>query len=437
MLPSRWPRTCRTRTRPVDCVRDGLRLALRMTGSFSRAVSPLERLWIVADQMTPPFAAQLVVEGTGSLDVKAVQTAVRAVGDANPGTRLLLRRQFGRLRWVDGGVAPSVRVVDGRAWSGQDPEGADFLRYRLCPWRGPTAEVLLVEGAPTRLVFRMHHGVADGMGLLHWSHELFRALRGEPLVGATSRLTDHEAARRLGTGKRARRERSCLAPTGLSDWRAGSRDRGSTWLRKFVPGRHSQLIPNIALFIAGRAREAGPGRVHVHVPVDLRRYLPDEAPSTGNLSGMVPVLVEPDSSADQIEDLLRSLIETGRAADVVRQVAPAGRLPTWLMRLLGSAWAGRCHRRNGWSSSGSVSNLGMLSMEALSGGGFAAETSFSLPPPSFGTCLFLLLVGRPGGVELCASVPKPLATRGRLKDFLDGLCEDLAAKAREVEGPAG
>jgi len=42
---------------------------------YTRQLSPIERLWIVADTLYPPFVSQLVLEGEGEFDLPAWQRA--------------------------------------------------------------------------------------------------------------------------------------------------------------------------------------------------------------------------------------------------------------------------------------------------------------------------------------------------------------------------
>ena len=98
-----------------------------MARVFQRAISPIE--WMsLASPNTAAMTIQLFVEGTGSLDAAALESAAATAADALPGTRLVRR---GRL-WVDSGRAPRGAPaqwcgagpgVDGGAGSGAAAEG--------------------------------------------------------------------------------------------------------------------------------------------------------------------------------------------------------------------------------------------------------------------------------------------------------------------------
>ena len=387
---------------------------------FEKPLSPVERLWVVADAICPPFVNQLVLEGAGRIDDAALTDAAARAGDAHPGARLVLRGRLEGSRWVDGGVAVPVRRVDGSAWDGSGPEGAPFLQGRLPPRTGPTCEVVAVDGDPWRLVIRTHHAVMDGRGTLALVEDLFRALRGEPLEGTDSAVTDLELARRLRPPRAEKRGEDCLAPTGP----ARGDDTRITWRRRFVPGRFSALLPRIALAVARLCRRQGAGRVRLDVPVDLRGAFPDVR-SSGNLTGMVFLDLPEDATVDGVADGIRRRVLRGEAGSFVVAAAPLSGVPLWLMRAVGAGAAKRVHTRGRYVTSGAISNLGRMPFERFSGGGFRCAQGFFIPPGSDSHPFFLGMSGRADGVELVLSMPLLLASDGRLEEALDALAGAL------------
>lgn len=151
------------------------------------------RLWVAADMIDPPFANQLIFDGSGAFELDKLENAISMASAANPGSRYVLRGMLGSSRWVDSGVTPRLRVVDGAGWDGMGPEGAPAcLRESLSVASGPSCEVVVITGSPLRIVFRSHHGIMDGRGTLTWAEDIFRALRGEPVTGSDPMLCEYD-----------------------------------------------------------------------------------------------------------------------------------------------------------------------------------------------------------------------------------------------------
>ena len=272
-------------------------------GTYSRPITPSD-WWMLSNPGELAMEIQLCVEGHGGIDPAALAGAVATASQACPGARLVRR---GR-RFVDSGQAPPVRVAD----------AADFDRTRLDSplLRTPLArngrascEVVLVQGTPTTVVFRAHHAMMDGHGAMFWQQQVFRALRGEPVAGAHSRLTEvmEEVAATLGVDLPP-----APPPPGLDglEWRyplgsVPSGPRGSMWRRRVIDGTH----PGVVAKIARQATAFGSRRALVDVPVDLRQFLPG-LQTTVMASGKVRILVQEDDGWDDVQaSLLTALRE--------------------------------------------------------------------------------------------------------------------------------
>ncbi len=403
------------------------RRARRASAEYERRLSPVERLWLVADRLHGPFVNQLVLEGEGTLDPDIWRAAVAAAAVANPGARLVLRGHLTASRLRATVTPPPIRVVNGAAWDGRCEAGAPFMETPLAPRTGPTVEVLLVEGTPPRVIVRTHHAVMDGRGTLSFVEDLFRALNGAPPIGATSPVTDVALARSLQAARAERRIEDCLAPTGRA---VTTETRGTRWRRVTVPGKHSRLLPRVALAVAEQARlqageDGADGRVRFDLPVDLRPRAPGLR-STANLTGMLHLEVPPEATAleiaQKIETMRRDGLETafGPGLGVLRA------LPLGLMARVGRAAIARVHRRGRYLASGVLSNIGRLPLEQFRGGGFRATAGFFVPPGVESTPLFLALTGSKTEVQLVATMPRPLADSGRLEELLAAIAGKLA-----------
>lgn len=383
-----------------------------MKPAFHRRVTTLERVFTLLHDMAPPFATQLVLEGSGELDLSRWETAVAAACEANPGSRLVYKGCWRWATWVDSGAPAPVRLIDGNGWSGHGPEGAPFLRNPLPFKTTNSCEVLLVAGNPPRVVFRCLHAVMDGRGTLYWVEDIFRALRGEPLIGAHSMINDEEFSDDLKIPNRQdRKTRRYGAPTGAAD----GVEQGNVWRRARLDGRFTKLLPLVALAMAKAARKRGEEDVCFNVPADLR-FLKPHIRSTANLSCRFILDIPPEATVDSLQKQIfvkmRNMSRESRFMNLLSQL-PLGVLKYIFVRVR------KRNLGNGlYYSSGTITYPGKLPMAAFQGGGFGARTGFFIPPDMEGKPLFAVLAHCGDGVEIVASAPKPLATNGRLEDYL-------------------
>jgi hypothetical protein len=248
---------------------------------------------------------QLCVEGDGVIDPGALSAAVAVASQACPGARLVRR---GR-RWVDSGTTPVVKVAEADAFD-RMRLGSPLLRNQMSCYRS-SCEVVLVRGAPTTVIFRAHAGVMDAQGVMLWQRQVFRALRGEAVEGATSRLTRDEAITEIAAGVGVDLPPTEEAQPG-PEWRSvlgrlPSGRRRSLWHRRTIDGIHPAVTAKIARLVTAYGDGKKDGLVYI--PVDLRQYLP-ALRSTAGLSRAIHVLVrEDDDWADVNAGILTALSE--------------------------------------------------------------------------------------------------------------------------------
>ncbi|MEZ4269459.1 MAG: hypothetical protein R3F39_24120 [Myxococcota bacterium] len=389
---------------------------------YTRRLSPVERVWLVADAMEPPFAPVFVLEGEGALDPVAFERAVELAAAVNPGVAVVLRGWVGWTRWVGTGPAPRVRSADGSGWDGRGPGGAPWLAEPMDPRRGPVLDFTLLSGPTPRVLVRMHHSAMDGRGLFVFLDDLFSALRGEALVGSPSEVTDLELARRLAPAKNPRRVEDCLAPTGE---RSGA-ETSSTWRRLSVPGRFSRILPTVLCCLAREARRHATGEVRIGVPVDLRARA-DADRSTANLTGIVDLEVPEGATPDSVQATLDAALASHRAAAFVLEAEFILGVPLWLATAVARASTRRVCRKNRYDSSGTVSNLGRVPIERFSGGGFRTKTAFFIPPGTPSHACFIILCGHEQGIEAVVTMPGDLASDDRLDALMVRLNDALVA----------
>jgi hypothetical protein len=386
-----------------------------------RPVSGVERLWLAADRLAPPFVNQMVIEGREGgphADLERWGEALAEVARLQPGCRLRLAGSLRRTRWVADGPIPRVVEVDGSLWDGVQPEGAPFLMRPLDPVRGPVVELLIVRGTPPRVVLRTHHAAMDGMGTMLAAEGLFSVLRGDaPDVAGLGGPIDLEIARESG---RSAEEAPPLDLAPPFDGVSAGIEAGVTWRRRRFEGSPRRLVARLATRIA---RVVG-APIRVDVPVDLRRMRPGLR-SNANLTGLVRLPVAPTQGSVQVAADLAGRVEAGEASDFVLAADRFRNLPLALLESGGRSAARAAISLGRFGTTATLSNLGRIEPGRLTGGGFAARRVFFVPPGSPGLPLFVALSGDPEGVEICASAPMGLAADGRLDRLLDRLMEGL------------
>lgn len=399
----------------------GARLEDTWDKPYSRILSVNERLWLAADKIHPPFAVQMVCEGTGAIDIRQWRKAVELASAANPGSRLRLKGLLNSCRWVDSETPPPVIEVDGGAWSGYGPSGASFLEKPFNVSDGPTCEVLVIHGDPVRIAFRAHHGVMDTHGILFWAEEIFRALQGKPLRGSYSRATDWDVARSLHSGYRKPFPHDNLSLTGTAE----GGEAGIVWGRRSIPGHYRQLIAQVAFCAAREARLHGDGNVRFAVPINLRSRI-QGLRSTGNLSIGIYIDVRQDATVDEIGWDIAWQLREKRDCMIDRWDFIYRYIPLTILGQEGTRRITDHHSKGLYSISGIISNAGRLQRDHYCGGGFECRSIFAIPPSTPYVPLVIWLYGTDETVEMVYAAPRVLATRGRLDNAIDRIIAGLA-----------
>ncbi|MBN2158767.1 MAG: hypothetical protein JW807_05180 [Spirochaetes bacterium] len=287
---------------------------------------------------------------------------------------------------------------DGRGGPGNAPFLCDPL-----PYTRPTCEVLYLEGAIPRIIFRTSHGVMDGIGTLTWMEDVFRVLRSENPIGSSSTLTEYLLASSISDKTKKMHPADTIAPTG----KAGKNINGTTWKRLTFDGTHTKLLGRIGMAIAGSAWKYGRGPVRIGIPVDVRPRIAGLR-STGNLSMALNVEISKKSTADSITyDIIRQLynqhdcicVEGGDYLDLV---------PLWLMGIGVKLITKIIHAAGRYNFSCMISNHGKIDLDKFSGGGFSADTIFFIPPRVDWLPSFVILAGNEERLEVTVSVPHSL-----------------------------
>ena len=391
--------------------------------TYARRIGPAEWTYI---GMGVPNVIQHVFEGEGDLSVEALAEAVTTVAEACPGTRLHRRRR----RWVDSGIAPVVRVVN--VQPGQDLLDDPALQTTLNNG-GPTCEVLFVPGhaaggarQPLRLVFRGFHGVTDARGVLVWAADVFRVLRGEEPLGATSAWNSDEFLQHLmpeGLPPIPRGQGRLEWPSPMAPLTRGR--HGLIWRRRTVEGTQAAVTAKVIAAIASASPSQEKGRFIV--PVDLRRHQPDLR-STGWLSLAFPIDVAAGTGWEDVhQEILTGLAERREIA--LRTGSWLRRVPLPLLRVLSDGMAADSVRKQLYMGTAFVTALGLTDLADYSADSFRATTLYNLggsgpsAPPGIDV---IESFGRTETVLTWRNVP---GAAERMDALLDVIVEALSPRA--------
>ncbi len=394
-----------------------------MAGRYVRRLSALERSALVINEIHR-YHVDAVIEGIGEVDPQAMQIAVDRAAEANPGIRVRLKGFLGFSRWVDSGVSPLVRLMPLSDWDGNSERGAPFLNERLDPLHGgPVADILVVpcKDGSTRLVFRTAHAAVDGRGLIHWGTEVFRALRGEALLGSHSTITDLDVLAQYRDRipeppKSPPASIPVLAPA------ESGRELRYVWRRVVIKNNVSQLLPKTAAFLAAWARRKQQGEVCFTIPVDYRGLRTQEM-SIGNLTGYLRLDVPDGASPRAIMQLInRGIREFHDCRSFPRLMLW---IPIWYMvRQLRRSVDTLLYTVTPGSPSGGIVSMGSLNPEVSAVPGFQPKLISGIPG-SVGK-LNVVFLAHPEVTTITFSVPAAYNQHGQLDELVSAYKEHFS-----------
>jgi hypothetical protein len=391
-----------------------------MKKRYTRKMTFNERAFVALNQICPPMVNQFIFDGEGRLDPERWRKAADVASEANPGTRLILKGHLGWSHWVDSGIAPRVREVEGSNWDGLGPENEPLVEAFLPYRESPTCEIVLIQGPVPRVMFRTHHAVCDGRGTLFWAEDVFRALRGETVVGSTSNITDVEMCKSFQNQYRTPFPTEHIAPTGRSQ----GHESGVTWRRHSFKGNIPHLLARCARLAAEEAWRNGDGVVRFGIPVDMRPRKPGLC-STGNLSFALYIEVGKDTTPEEIARDIAGQISRGDEGRLTKGDELLEYMPLWLMQRKIKKIIHNRHQSGLYSLSGILSNVGRVDLNRFSGAEFTARAFWIIPPATEYYPFFLVMSGYEGGSELTLSIPKVLASGDRIEDTLRRIAQGL------------
>ncbi|MFI9503017.1 peptide synthetase [Nocardia sp. NPDC052566] len=392
---------------------------------FRRRISPTERLYFPNRELTPPFLMHIAVHGDGALDPAVLRSAVEAASAANPGSRLIREGDD----WVDSGVAAAVRVVEGSTLDYATLEDDAVLNSPIGPTAERTCEVLLLTGERTTIVFRVFHGVMDGMGVRMWVDDVFRALRGATPLGAPDPVADTELLARVGAPGKP----TLVLPTYPSAVGSGRQDPdASRWLlrHRTIPATGKGILARVCAVLAA---ETG-AKSRFMIPVDLRRHDP-ELRSTANLALPLFLDVTPGDSWQAVNAQLRAGLQEKRELNELDN----GRLSLFPMPVIRtvlrlSNWLGARLNRN--MVTATVTHMGRFDPAELAVPGWTPAVVRVIPQHSGAMPLLFGLAECAGKIELTVSCRNGAGIAPRLEALLDEIATTLTTELAQNDSSA-
>ena len=359
----------------------------RVSGSEYYHASIGSSRWTLERNRQIFFAIEGSVES--EIPVDAWRQAISLTTQANPALRLRWKGILGWSRWDDKGEPPQLRMLDHVDWRFDSSEHMDFLEAWPINLRsGPVVEFIVVKrpGGRLLLVMRTHHAVMDGMGGFHVLCELFRALRGEPLLGSNVTFSDAQLVEAINPPKSpSMRVPTCrLVEYEVAEvLRIGSSShtdlKGDHWQRFSLGSGHTNALSKIACAMARLAHQRSALPAVIAVPVDLRRHLP-AIRSVTNFSSMLVVKLLPGEGPEIFQTRIRELLRAKAELSVARGFNLIRWFPMWLVDLL----LGRTRKNflmKRPMETVVISNLGAVPLKHFQGAGFVGDDFTCSPIP--------------------------------------------------------
>ena len=362
----------------------------------------------------------ILEDGGIGFDADRWREAVDKACAANPGTRLRLVGDSFRSRWVNDGPPARLRVVEQTDWDGMSSDGCGFIRSEpLSLQTGPTVEVTLVNHAPRgrMVIMRTPHAVMDGRGSLHFLAEIFRALRGDALIGSNAGFSDVDLMLAVGA-------RSSLSKPIKTQWLTGApqgHEQGDDWRRIRLHTEGRNILARIAVAMADYMHQHSDLPALIAVPADLRRHVPGLV-STANFTNMLLVRLDRGDGVERFRHTIDELRSKRMDAHFAPWLSAFKLLPRSLLDRAISRTASNFHKKRAFETA-VISNLGRIDPEPLSFGDFRPDACFALPVAG---SVFSVLSNVGDRSEMILNMPRTLSSNGRFDDFVAYLHARLA-----------
>ncbi|KTD00314.1 non-ribosomal peptide synthetase [Fluoribacter gormanii] len=373
-----------------------------------RPITPSEKLYLVGDAMNHSCSLQLVLEMNSSVDVPSLNKAIIQASSANPYVHMRAKLRYINSIWYNvshKSIDSEVSQVIEMEWDGHDIQGLSlFHGHKFEPSHSAT-QIIYIKGKRHFLVFRVFHGVMDGMGLYHWVKEIFRAWRKVPLIGTDLAMTDYDFLRQKRKIEyRPNFPLDCIAPTGNT----GSAHTHYLWHKVTLSGKINAVTAKICQILLENSTALGAERARFMIPVDLRHHV--KANTTANFAN--PIFIEAKKGADWSSiycDIVKQL-SCQNELHIGTYDAYLHHLPLPLLKVLLNALIYYQNKKNQYMMSGIISKLSINLSELESEQDCKAIDGFFLPINAPIAPIVLIVTEHNDVTNICFSVSSAHAT---------------------------
>jgi len=392
--------------------------------SFIRKISPLDCSYLATDtSSSSPMVNQYVIEGIGNFSHIEFKSALEEVAEKNPGIRLQLKGKWFWRYWSLDGQYP--RIISHRSeWLGDSSQNAVFDGGLLDCRKGESAEVHYFEGDTPKIIFRTHHAIMDGNATLFWIKEVFRALRGEALLGSKCELSEWDIAEKNKKPAPAQFFGPWVSIfpklKNSVEYSLSEKTIPCIWQNIIFKGSDERVLPKVIAFINERARSLSDNpaaaKVLIRIPCDLRRLLPED--STFQLSNLVSVLdLELEAGLDEktIYKRILSGLKNKQDLAIFSKAQLVAKFLPKKMFLHNKAHFLQLHQKGLADITAIVTHVGRIRLSEISTENFKALNIYATPVPLEGVSLSCVFIAHDKGLSLCMSAPRSLASHEDLK----------------------
>lgn len=404
--------------------------------SVVRGFSPLEHSYLALDHGNySPVCNQYVVEGVGAFSQLEWKSAIEEAVEKNPGIALKLKGRWAWRYWSNSGRVPEIKIYKS-AWNGRDSNGAEFDGQKLNCYKGNVAEIHLIEGKIPKVVFRTHHAVMDGNATLFWMKEVFRALRGEPLLGSRCDLNENYFIEQFSPVKGER-------PTFAGPWpalfpkknvdiefqRSENLSENCVWRNILFARTSEKPLAKVIEFLHQQFQKKSSLKPIIRIPTDLRRLLEAFQPESEQkypLSNCVSAFdfeIDEEDNEARIYRKIFSGIHKRQDILLFPKLYQFGRFIPKQFFVRDNAYYKALYENNNCDISAIVTHVGKVSLLEFSYPGFTATNVYAIPVPLEGVSFSCVLLEHEQGLSACISAPKAYADAKELNRIAKKMAE--------------
>ncbi len=390
--------------------------------SVVRGFSPLEHSYLALDHSQySPVCNQYVVEGVGAFSQLEWKSAIEESVEKNPGVALKLKGRWAWRYWSNAGSVPEIKIYKS-SWNGRDSNGSEFDGQKLNCFKGHVAEVHLIEGKVPKVVFRTHHAVMDGNATLFWMKEVFRALRGESLLGSRCDLNENYFIETFSPSESERPSFTGPWPALFSKkkdqiefQRSRNLSENCIWRNALFARSSDKPLAAAIEFLHQEFMKKGKLKPIIRVPTDLRRLLDEQDPESEQkypLSNCVSAYdfeLDEDDNESRIYRKILSGLHKRQDILLFPKLYRLGRFIPRQFFVRDDGYYKALYENNNCDISAIVSHVGKVSLLDLSYPGFTASNVYAIPVPLEGVSFSCVLLEHEQGISACLSAPKAYA----------------------------